>query len=42
MTGQWEWAILMLLFVALLGWELRSVRKAIRDAKPRPSTKEPS
>ena len=35
MIGQWEWIILMLMFVALLGWELRSVRRDIRADKGR-------
>ena len=30
---QWEWAILMLLFLGLLCWELLSTRRAIRRAK---------
>ncbi len=45
MIGQWEWVILMVLFVALLGWELRSVRRSIRDAArttpPKPAVSPP-
>ncbi len=34
--GQWEWIILLLGFLGLLVWELRSVRRAIRRAGDRP------
>ncbi len=33
MVGQWEWAILLVGFIGLLGWELRRTRRAIRRAK---------
>lgn len=33
MVGQWEWAILLLLFLGLLIAELVSVRRSIRRAK---------
>ena len=33
MVAQWEWAILLLLFVGLLIAELISVRRSIRRAK---------
>lgn len=32
-AGQWEWIILLLLFLGLLVWELVSVRRSIRRAK---------
>ena len=35
--GQWEWIILMVGFMGLLLWELRSVRRAVRrdrEGKP--------
>ena len=32
-VGQWEWIILLLGFLGLLIWELRSVRRSIRAAK---------
>lgn len=33
MLGQWEWIILLVGFLFLLIWELRSVRRSIRAAK---------
>lgn len=33
MAGEWEWLILMVLFLVLLGWELHRTRRAIRRAK---------
>ena len=31
--AEYEWVILMLLFVALLGWELHRTRRDIRRAR---------
>ena len=33
MIGQWEWIILLLGFLGLLLWELRNIRRSIREAK---------
>ncbi len=40
--GQWEWIILLLGFLGLLVWELRSVRRAIRQADDRPGAAKPA
>ncbi len=42
MFAQWEWLIMLVGFVGLLGWELRSIRRSIRDAKAQEAAKKPA